>query len=86
MDEKPKEVLVYNPDTEDFHFQYDINGTQNPVKYVLHAGEIGKYPEYLGNHAKKHLATKLVHKRGGWVKSGFDNEYDKVMKEISVKL
>lgn len=68
---------IYNPDSEDFKFQYDSK------PYILHAGEIERFPKQITDHAKKHLTNHLINKRGlkGKAHSLVSKE---IMEEITV--
>jgi len=45
---------VFNPTSEDLHFQYDS------AEYVLKAGEVGTFVDYIAEHGAKKLADKNV--------------------------
>lgn len=55
---------VYNPDSEDFTFKYDIDGNGNPKSFIIRAFDYVELEDYLADHAIKHLANKLLDKRG----------------------
>lgn len=78
-------IGIFNPLLTDFSCQYDINGDRQPVTYVVPAGEIFYVDqEFLANHIKKHLATEIMNNRH--VKTNYVDDYNEVIKEISVDL
>lgn len=74
------ELTIYNPDSEDFSTTYDLDGNKQPLRYTLHAKEYGIFPSAVAEHLQKHLAHKIVMKRG--VKTNYADEYQQVLKEI----
>lgn len=85
-DDKQKvKRYVYNPDTHDFSITYDVNHNQEPIEFVIPAREMVAFSEPLLQHVTKHLANKILIKRG--VSAGtWDEEYKKVMNEILIDL
>ncbi len=80
-----KEVPVYNPDSDDFEITYDINEDKQPKSYILRSREIDYFPPVIADHIKKHLADRLLNKRG--VKTNHSDEHDQIIKEeLSVEL
>lgn len=77
-------VKIFNPDTEEFKWNYDINGDRSPVEFVMPPLKISEFVEPVAKHLKKHLAETLVWKRG--IKTNYDDEYNKILKEIEVNL
>lgn len=51
-------VTIKNISGKDFTFQYDAS-TGNPP-YVIHAGEIKRFPRFLAAHAVKHLIDQIM--------------------------
>lgn len=74
---------IYNPSKEDFVFQYAFN-EEAPKQYTIHAGEIETYPEYLFNHAMKHLAPKILLERG--VTTNYEADLQEVIRELTIEL
>lgn len=54
-------ITIQNIDTEDFVFEY--NRSEGGYPYTIPAGEFGRYPRFLANHALKHLIDKLMTKK-----------------------
>lgn len=80
MSENPQSS-VFNPDTEDFTITYDLNGDNHPLSYTVRANDHATFPTPVAEHIKRHLAKHLVFKRG--IKTNFEDEYNKTIKEIS---
>lgn len=78
---KYKEVYVINIDNEDFSITYDLKGNKEPELYEIKSLEIGKFPEPVAEHIKKHLAEKILNKRG--VKTNYTDDLEKIINEIS---
>lgn len=72
--------LIYNPDGEDFTVTYDINENGIPEKFTIPAGEAKRFITPIADHIMKHLANRLVMKRG--IKTNYQDEYERVLKEI----
>lgn len=53
-----KMVRIYNPDTDDFTVEFH----QKP--YTIYALEMAEFPYEVAKHIKKHLADKILFKRG----------------------
>ena len=62
--EPEQEVILYNPDSDDFTCTYDLKGKGQAEEYTIKAKEVGRYPRVLGYHIKKHLVNKLIIKWG----------------------
>jgi hypothetical protein len=77
-----KKVRLYNPDTEDFQVQF--NDGNGPKIYEIHALEIEEFPFHVANHIKKHLANKLLNKRG--IKVNPQADIEKIKQEIEVSI
>ena len=75
---KNKTVRIYNPDTEDFTVNYE----QKP--YTINALEMQEFPYFIAQHIKKHLADKLLHKRG--TKINPQDDLENIKREIEVEL
>lgn len=69
---------IYNPDTEDF----TVNFHGEP--HTIRALEIQEFPLHIANHIQKHLADKLLHKRG--IKVNAEDDLLKIFGEIEVTL
>lgn len=54
-------ITIQNIDDEDFTFEFNSTGGNAP--YLIRAGEVVRYPDFLANHAVKHLITKILNKR-----------------------
>ena len=51
-------VRILNPDTEDFTVKY------HKKSYTIEALGTAEFPEHIAEHIKKHLADKLLEKKG----------------------
>lgn len=69
---------IYNPDVEDFTVKW------HGEPYTIKAMEIQEYPFHVANHLQKHLADKLLHKRG--IKNSAEQDLKEIFKEIEVVL
>ena len=56
-DNAEKIIGIYNPDTEDFTFNY------HRQPYTIKALDYGEFTYKLGLHMKKHLIDHLINKR-----------------------
>jgi hypothetical protein len=73
-----KQVRIYNPDLEDF----TVNYHGYPV--TIRSMEMQTYAFEVANHIKKHLADKLLHKRG--TKTSPQDDIQAIYKEIEVQI
>lgn len=73
-----KQVRIYNPDIEDF----TVNYHGSPVS--IRSMEMQTYAFEVANHIKKHLANKLLHKRG--IKNSAEDDLKEIFKEIEVQI
>lgn len=53
-------ITLQNIDDEDFMFEY--NSSEGNPPYVIPAGEIARFPQFLAEHALKHLIDKILTK------------------------
>ena len=67
---------IYNPDTEDFTWNYHGN------PFIVKALEIQEFDLPIANHLQKHLADKLLWKRG--IKTNAEEDLKNIFKEIEV--
>ena len=61
-------VGVYNPLPDDFHAQYDIDGTRNPKDFVVPKNDIAFFEPALAEHIKVALIDALLNRE--WPKDG----------------
>ncbi len=54
-------VAIQNVDDEDFMFEY--NTSEGNAPWVIPAGEVARFPQFLAKHALKHLIDKILNKR-----------------------
>jgi hypothetical protein len=54
-------VAIQNIDDEDFMFEY--NASEGNPPYVIPAGDVARFPQFLAEHALKHLIDKILNKR-----------------------
>ena len=73
-----QDKTIYNIDNEDFTTTYDLDG--NKQAYTIYAKEYGTFLAPIADHLSKHLADKVLRKRG--VKTNYPDEYNKVLAEI----
>lgn len=74
---------VFNPLKEDFFTTYDINEDAHPVSFCVRSMEIETFDDdRIADHVIKHLATQVVYARD--VKTNFQDEYAKVVDEITI--
>jgi len=57
-----KIITLQNVDDENFVFDY--NKSEGNPPYLMPAGEVVRYPEFVARHALKHLIDKILNKRG----------------------
>ena len=57
-----KIITLQNVDDEDFTFEY--NASEGNPPYLIKAGEVVRYPEFLAKKANEKLITKILNKRG----------------------
>jgi hypothetical protein len=77
-------MALFNPDNEDFEVSYDINHNSQPEKFKIYSKETAIFDEEIAKHLLKHLANKIVFKRG-LSGTNYQDAYDKVVLEISVE-
>lgn len=75
---EPKEKYIFNPDTEDFSVEY--NAGDGIKTYTLKSLKAQKFPTPIADHIKKHLADKILNKRG--VKLNPMADLEAIMREI----
>ena len=73
---------VCNIDTEDFSMSYDSNGDGNPIEYVVPSKEVASFEPVVTDHIIKHLASKILIKRG--VKTNWEADHKKIVEEITL--
>jgi len=78
METKETITPIYNPDIEDFTFAF------NGEDYTAKSLEISRFPEHISNHLKKHLADRILNKRG--VRTNVRDDLEEIYKEIEVKI
>jgi len=62
MSSSTKIITLQNIDDEDFAFSY--NASEGNPPYLMKAGGVVRYPEFLAKHALKHLIDKILTKQG----------------------
>jgi hypothetical protein len=75
---------VKNPTRNDFSVTYDVNGDTNPVTFSVPAFDLVRFEdEKIGKHVAHHLTQHIVGNVEG-VKTNYQDDYDRVYKEITV--
>jgi len=73
-----KTIRIYNPDTDDFTCNF------HGEPYTIHSLEMAEFTFYIAKHIQKHLADRLLHKRG--IKESPRADLENIFKEIEVLL
>ena len=76
-------MRIYNPDIDNFSVWYDKTGP-NAKLYTINSMEIKEFDDQIANHIKKHLANKILHRRG--IRDNAEDDLKRIYKEIEVKL
>jgi hypothetical protein len=58
-----RQVSLYNPTARDFETTYDVKGTKQPEKFVIHSKEIETFDRTIGEHLLKHLIVFVLNER-----------------------
>lgn len=74
---------LFNPLTEDFTTTY-ANDANKPITYTCPSMKISEFPTYLADHIAKHLAQKIVFKRG--IQHNYEQDFRAVLQEITIIL
>lgn len=78
-------IRLYNPLSEDFSVQYDINNDGKPPLFTIFAKEIASFPKPVADHIKDHLAKRLAQEIRG-EKGNYELAYKEAEKQIEVNL
>ena len=78
------DIVLFNPDVDDFTCSYDIKGTGEPEQFTVKSMQTATYPNFLGQHIKKYLVNHLIIK---WNKRFTDEEeVSKIKNLVEIKL
>ena len=80
---KKSNVIIYNPDLEDFSVQY-TSGKGVKKTYEIKAMEYKYFEPHIAEHVAKHLGNKLLHDRG--IKNNPELDLKGIRKEIFAKI